>query len=269
MSRAGKRKRRWLQFSLRTLLVAMAVFAVWLGFKSARARRQRAAVDRILELGGIVMYDYEYEEGAKPPAPDWLRQLLGDEYFLTVEGVALGTRHLTDDDMEHFEALTELRVLRLPEGRMTDAGLAKLKGLTRLTDLELSCTPITDQGLAHLSGLVNLKHLRLQDTEVKDEGLAHLKNMKKLEQLCLGKRGVVGRDSQPVSEITDAGLVHLEELKGLKRLTLYNTKTTEVGKQRLEQALPALKIADESRTSFRGDHGSRFDQQKQRWVPEE
>ena len=268
MNRPEKRKRRWLQFSLRTLLVAVAVLAVLLGLTTDRARRQRAAVRRTRELGGDIRYEYENQKGGQPPGPEWLRRLLGDEYFLTVIGIAFGTRYLTDDDLEYFKVLTDLRVLRLRNAQVTDAGLEKLKGFTKLTDLELSATQITDHGLVHLQGLLNLESLKLDDTDVTDQGLAHLKGMRSLEYLLLGKEQIIGEDLVPVSDITDAGLVHLEGIPSLQKLALYNTHVTEAGKQRLQQALPGLKI-QESRTARRGAHGDRFDEEQQRWVPEE
>ena len=39
---AAKPKRRWLQFSLRTLLLMITVFCVWLGLRVEEARRARA-----------------------------------------------------------------------------------------------------------------------------------------------------------------------------------------------------------------------------------
>ena len=52
------------------------------------ARRQREAVATIEKVGGVVDYDWEYDEGrttflanAHPPGPPWLRGLLGDEFF--------------------------------------------------------------------------------------------------------------------------------------------------------------------------------------------
>jgi hypothetical protein len=79
MYRPQQRKRRWLQFSLRTLLVAVTLLAVWLGLWTDRARRQRVAVQRVRELGGDIRYDYENQKGGQPPGPEWLRRLLGDE----------------------------------------------------------------------------------------------------------------------------------------------------------------------------------------------
>ena len=71
--------RRWYQFSLRTLLLVMTVFAVWLGIKIHQARQQKQAVAAIEKLGGTVYYDYQVTTDSrawskarakpKPPGP--------------------------------------------------------------------------------------------------------------------------------------------------------------------------------------------------------
>jgi hypothetical protein len=84
-----KPKRRWYQFSQRTLLVLVLLVSIglsWLGIKMNQARRQREVVKAILEAGGAVYYDYEYKQSGnpEPPAPAWLRKLFGDDLFRDV-----------------------------------------------------------------------------------------------------------------------------------------------------------------------------------------
>jgi hypothetical protein len=42
--------------------------------------------------------------------------------------------------------------------------------------------------------------------------------------------------------VTDAGLVHLEKLTALRSVLIYETRVTDAGVKRLQQALPAVKI---------------------------
>ena len=60
-------KSRWFRFSLRTLLLLIAVLCVWLGIQVNAARRQREAVAAIQSAGGSVVYDYEIVP--RPPTP--------------------------------------------------------------------------------------------------------------------------------------------------------------------------------------------------------
>lgn len=46
----GKR-RRWLSYSLRTFLVLITLFGIWLGIKVEQARRQKRAVETLRTLG--------------------------------------------------------------------------------------------------------------------------------------------------------------------------------------------------------------------------
>ena len=55
---SAKDRRRWLRFSLRTLLVLMTVLGValgWLGVQVNRVRKQRDAVAWVQQVGGTPM----------------------------------------------------------------------------------------------------------------------------------------------------------------------------------------------------------------------
>lgn len=64
-----------------------------------------------------------------------------------------------------------------------------------------------------------------------DAELVHLQELAKLEGLGLG-----------YTDVTDAGLVHLQGLTQLKDLDLGATRTTDQGCQKLQEALPNLRI---------------------------
>ena len=265
----SKSKRRWLQFSLRTLLAAVLVVAVLMAVWRVHAQKQLYVLALVQRLGGDVTYSYQRKGLSSPPGPEWLRKLMGDEYFLTVDGVAIGSQYLTDDDLTVFQDLTRLRVLRLSNGQLTDRGLEKLTNLSNLTDLDLNFTLISDAGMPHLSRLTNLKELSLKSTNVTDAGLPYLLDMRKLEKLRLGHYNLKGRDAdeQPVSNITDDGLSCLAGLRNLKMLVLLNTKATPEGLQRLKDAIPNLTI--QAGAGYMPEsRGSRFIKEERRWVKE-
>ncbi|HEV3344338.1 MAG TPA: hypothetical protein VG125_28440 [Pirellulales bacterium] len=96
--------RRWFQFSLRALLVALTALGVWLGFKAEKAHRQRDAVRAIEKLGGVVRYGWQPEVSAwwsdvagivrlvpsdTGPALGWPATLLGSDWFYDVKEVVL------------------------------------------------------------------------------------------------------------------------------------------------------------------------------------
>jgi hypothetical protein len=177
-----KSRRRWLQYSLRTLLVVTTLCAVacsWLGVKLQQARRQREAVEVIVKLGGSVAYDWEYDANglklnAKPPGQGGLPGLLGDDFFQTVRVVNLARTQATDASLEHLSGLRQVQYLTLGGTKVTDAGMERLVGLSQLHWLFLDDTQVTDAGLAHLECLSQLQRLILDGTKVSDAGVKKL-----------------------------------------------------------------------------------------------
>ncbi len=178
-----KPKRRWYQFSLRTLLVFVLLFSIgmsWFAVKLQPARRQRAAVQVIEELGGWVLYDGELEAFLSPKSgpPPWLKKLLGPDYFADVTQVYFyeGVDAKDFDALfERLKQLPELRQLAIYNSPITDAELEHLKGMTSLERLSLVDAWVTDAGLEHLKGLTKLELLQLRRTEVSDEGAEELR----------------------------------------------------------------------------------------------
>ena len=230
-----KRKRRWFQFSLRTLMIVVVIVAIpcaWLGRKIERKRQEREAVAAIKKMGGLVGYDYQMA-GAKPPGPDWLRNVLGENIFSEVASVSyyFGKANVTDTEAVQLRELAALQKLDLSDTSLTDAGLANLKGLIHLDTLDLSRTNVTDAGLKYLSGLNQLEALVLIRTDVSDAGLEGVKELTKLRQLYL-----------PETNVSDAGLENLKELTHLRYLDLRKTNVTDIGATELHKSLPNCRI---------------------------
>jgi hypothetical protein len=174
-----KPRRRWLQFSVRTMMVLMLVISVplgWLAYKVRQAREQRAVVRQIQELGGTAGHCVQFEPREKwpPRVPSWLLNILGDDFFRTINYVALSGSKVTDAELVRLRALPQLESLYLRSSQVTDAGLVCLPVLTQLEELSLDSTQITDAGLEHLRGLTQLKSLSLVNTQVTDAGVAQL-----------------------------------------------------------------------------------------------
>jgi hypothetical protein len=171
-----KPKRRWYQYSLRTLMIFVTMFAVmcsWFAVKMQQARRQREAVEAIQRIGGLVEYDYEMAPYTGTLAdcprrgPLWLRTLFGDDFFSDVVYVIFMQANVTEADLEHLKALPRLQQLFLNNPQVTDAYLERLKGLNSLHWLDLDYAQITDAGLEHLKGLIHLYRLSLDDTQIR------------------------------------------------------------------------------------------------------
>ena len=196
-----KRKRRWCQFSLRTLLIFMLVCAIscgWVARRIEQKRREREIVNEIIKRGGRVEYDFEIDVRSKPAGPDWLRRLLGENFFNDVYGLQIKT--IGAPRLEQVKEMFKLKWVGLENTDVTDADLVALKGLPRLESLDLSFTTVGDDGLANLEKLTELRWLYLAGTNVTDDGLVHLKTLHRLHELDLtGTR------------VTDAGMNSLQE----------------------------------------------------------
>ncbi len=157
---AGSRL-RWYQFRLWHLFALVTVAAIgcsWFVCKRNAANRQKAAVERVKELGAYVWYDYvastQWEHKADPPGPAWFRDLVGVDFLADVVAVdfcAFGFQpQVTDADLENLRGMTKLEYLDLSGTQVSDAGLERLRGMTQLEELYLYGTEVSDAGAEKL-----------------------------------------------------------------------------------------------------------------------
>ena len=237
--------RRWLQFSLRTMLVLTLVSSAWLGRFVDRARRQKQAIDLILEEDGGVIYQHEVKadvdadawlEGTRDaldldaaPAPAWVCRSLGEEYFLRVVCASLW-RHAADDvaaqrliDLPWLEEL-HLRGFRgrdfsqlegVPGLRRVFIGsngagirLGHLQASRKLEVLNVQGR-FSDADLEDLEQFAALRELDLSSPSLTDQTLRRIAKLPRLEYLRFSSPG-----------ITDAGVKALSTMKRLKTLKL-------------------------------------------------
>jgi hypothetical protein len=261
----SKPKRRWHQYSLRTLMIFVTLFAFacsWFAVKMQQAKIQHKEVEELTKLGLLPFYDYNFDSTGKyinnahPSTPVWLQNLLGVDFFNNVSQIqGAENTNITDMNLIHIEGLTKLKNIYLSDSKITSVGLSHFKGLLQLETLEiryvnicdadliylkslinlkklvLGSPQITDVGLVHLEGLTQLEILEFWVCPITDEGLIHLKGMKKLKKLRL-----IGE------QITDEGLKNIKGLTQIQLLDLRYTKVTDAGVKDLQKALPNLKI---------------------------
>jgi hypothetical protein len=254
------KKRRWLQFSLRTFLLTIALISAWLAFYYIPAQRADRAAKTLQDKGISVCYDYQHVPGTSPfsysfrvpqPGPAFLRKLLGDGLFQHAESInrdhavlkaddlsPLETiptiRHILfyacqigDEHLKHFAGMRLLELLSVGEGQITDQGLSNFTHLTELRTLGLAHNQIHGDGLKYLSSLSKLTGLFLYDNPISDDSLANLESLTNLEMLGLGS-----------PDITDEGLKHLANLKKLQYLSVGGTKVTREGAMKLQAEIP-------------------------------
>ena len=146
-STTNRPKRRWLQFSLRTLLILVTVSAVplcWVAWKLQQRQRERATIAWVEKMGGRVNFKAVQETS-------WWQKW-------TAKWIGVNVRRIY-----------------LPNTQVSD--LSPLAELKKLESLVLNNTQVSD--LSPLAELKNLKKLRLRNTQVSD--LSPLAELKKLE----------------------------------------------------------------------------------------
>ena len=207
-----KPKRRWLNYSLRTALLALTVLCIWLGLIVNRVNKQKQAIAWVREHGGTALYDFQWNErgfitNGEPPGPDWLRERVGIDYFADVAYVSLDKPEISDVDA--LAPLTEVRALYLRGTTVSD--LSPLAKMTKMQQMDLSHTQVSD--LSPLAGMQRLQVFYVHDTRVSD--LSPLAKITGLKWLDI-------HDTQ-VSDLSP-----LAKMKEMQSLFLKNTPVTDL-----------------------------------------
>ena len=118
MQTEPKRKRRWFQFSLRSLLIGVTLLALplaYVGWQVRIVREPKEMLDGVvLNNCAFQLYGMRFSVLARTDFPDppipWIRKALGDVW---VSWIVVG-REVTEDDFERiWAAFPEANVARL------------------------------------------------------------------------------------------------------------------------------------------------------------
>lgn len=247
-----KKRTRWFQFRMGTLILLVTLCAAglgWFGVKVKNARRVANVVEEIHELGGSVRLDYELDranvtygvdgwpqwpasEPPPPPAPRWLRRWFGDYLFCDVVAVYFywpqeppsrgGGAMATEASLEALKSEGE-------RGRFDgDADLSFVARLPQLEWLHLEDDSLSDAELAQLMPARRLRGLVIDSHRISDAGLKHLGQLTGLETLRINHSnfGWGSPSPYPAGEFSDAGLMHLRGLTNLRFLAVYDANLT-------------------------------------------
>ncbi|MCU0878511.1 MAG: hypothetical protein MUF06_12060 [Pirellulaceae bacterium] len=185
-----KPPRRWLQFSLRAVVLFTVLVSIalgWIGNILVRVRRQRAAIARVEAMGGQAVYDYHASRVKSPPGPEFVRTLVGDDAFASVESIRFSYRKkFTGDDLAVLAEFPKLKRLDLSFADVDDEGIARIGTLRTLEFLYLRGINISDSNIVLLLNLHELRFLNIEQTDVTDRGLEHLRSLKQLNRVVVG-----------------------------------------------------------------------------------
>jgi Leucine-rich repeat (LRR) protein len=260
-SATPKHRRRWYQYSLRTLMIVVTLFAVacsWFAVKMGQARRQREAAEAIRKHGGEIYYDNdEYDNYGRfyPRAisHSGLYKILGNDLFANVYLVKI--RDYPKADLKSITEFSHLKMLWIEGSRIDDDGLEDLRFFTQLKSLCLADADISNSGLKHLKELPQLQELYLQNNAITDDGLKYLQDLSQLQLLSLDKTAITDNGLKTLkklshlqtlllngTKITDAGLENLKDFGQLTTLGIRQTIISYAAIRDLQKALPNLKI---------------------------
>jgi Leucine-rich repeat (LRR) protein len=191
----------------------------------------------------------------------WLARLLPEKFArLTPEearyirDLDLRGLEIAAQDLQHLEALPNLRSVELRGSAISDEALAPLQRLAELKRLGLRGTKVTGASIGSLPA--GLESLDLTDTQVGEEALFRLPGLHSLatldlNRLPLGDSAVEALGSRPSlrhieldgTSITDAGLTRLLRLNpNLQRIEVRSTKASASVAAALAEAHPGLTI---------------------------
>jgi len=177
------RIRRWFRVSMRTALVLVTAFCIFLAVKARQIREQKQAVDAIRAVGGRIHFDDQLDPETCSPVTStwtrrWLNEHVGQDYVAKASLVTLyPTKDATaDEQVKLLAGIPYLRNLAIWPG-----------GLGKSTLDSSDPGGLSDEGMRYLAEhLPNLRHLSLSGSTATIQGLKCLEKLEGLESLQVG-----------------------------------------------------------------------------------
>jgi len=248
MNERKKKSRRWFSFSLRTALVLLTCFGIWLGWFVPRVQKQKRAVEWIRSFERQPYYSFQFNTAGfftngSPDVPQWLTSTFGIDCFYSIQMIHLDDRPV--GDISPVASLHYLRHFELTTGGISD--LTPLQNLSRLEHLSVSQNPIDD--ISALARLKNLKRFYAFNTKIHD--LEPLRSLPALENVALFRTEIT--DLSPladhrklavlnISETNVSDIAPLRTCTALVDLDLSRTKVPAADIDALQELLPNCKI---------------------------
>jgi Leucine-rich repeat (LRR) protein len=238
-----KPHRRWMQFSLRTLLVVVTLTSFLLGYVAWEREQCRQGQQSLNKLEQLMTSSANKVEKVSSTRPGWLKVLLGNDAFRGVKSVELRDTSLSDSDLHPLAAFPNLHSVRMEAPNVTDAGISQLRGLKaaeqfhfvrnrrvagkcwevmdgwrQLRSLSFADSDFCDGETPDFSALTNLKELDLSQSNINSPGAKCSLLPASLEVLNLS-----------VTQTTDADLEQLGQLVKMRSLDLSSTYVRGMG----------------------------------------
>lgn len=250
------RKRRRLQFTVRSLLVLtilVAAPASYLAYRKQRSEAQDRVLRELRECGcGCAKYPFDR---------DWMYDLLGPDYSTEAAGVCIdfdydanGLDYATlhpdlppafllreeANSMRAFELLSQVDHLSdffFADGHLTEDRAAAISRVRRLKRLTVIRSTISDGAFAHLARIGGLDRISLEDASFSIEELRHLRSASQLRHLDLQTTASNVKLPRDKAEKFIEVLSHLDQLD-----TLTISSLSEEDCAAIRKALPHVEV---------------------------
>jgi hypothetical protein len=117
-----KPNRRWFRFSLGTLLLAVTIFCVWLGWQASIVRERNSLRDRFKDrVSFLDRVNDDFGElfgvpASRPPGLSWIREKMGDRWIDTILCSGLASEDVERLQVAFPEAIVDDRTSENPFG---------------------------------------------------------------------------------------------------------------------------------------------------------
>ncbi len=141
-----QRKRRWLTYSLRTLLLTIPVLgaALWLVLRPYQLQREVSSL--VDEAGGVV--------GVSVDPSTWLGRWLVERHARDVHLIAVDRCEVSDALLDRVARLPNLDTLAIGNARFSDDQLRRLQTLTSLRVLYLDAPGVSEDAVKSLRSAI-------------------------------------------------------------------------------------------------------------------
>ena len=265
------RKRRWFQYSLRSLFVLTTICGI-VAYLSGRWYREIANEEKAISELRSVRSDIEFyspkstENGCEFSSPKWFRTLIGKESFTHAKKVDI--RSSRQIPLEGFISDTSMPELHLQELNVTESHVALLRHMPSVQTLSFPTDKIPTTALALLHGHPHLKKLSIGPIYGNAVELRALADIPELRELFVGFTDNSFGGCREISclkllesldlshtPIDDEVLGIIGNMPSIRNLNLRETKITDVGLANLK-GMNSLRFLELYRTPVDG-HGFR------------
>lgn len=173
---AHPQRRRWLQISLRFVVLMVTVLCIGLAV-DRRFREQRIVVETLTSIGARVTYH-----------PRWKNGLPALPRHRHVKSINLSHERFKVEHLELLHKLPRLERLYLARTETTDEHLKIIGSLKQLRRLALWGTRITNSGVRHLESLEELRRLDVHENKLSEASMVSFAKLRKLRNLRVSYR---------------------------------------------------------------------------------